>query len=107
MSQWSEIARAEESHSVADLIRLLWEPLKTRGFEFTVEQKEDGIQVYCTKCALYDLAREINGTDWMFYLNCGTDPYIVEGFNPKIKFQRAKTLMEGHECCDHYYEYQD
>jgi predicted ArsR family transcriptional regulator len=107
LNQWSQIAKGEKSHTAADIIRLLWEPLKTRGFEFTVEYKEDGIQVYCTKCALYDLAREINGTDWMFYLNCGTDPHIVEGFNSDIGFRRTKTLMEGHDCCDHFYAYPD
>jgi predicted ArsR family transcriptional regulator len=105
--KWSEIARDEEKHTIAELIRLLWEPLKTRGFEFTIRQKGNGIQVICTKCALYDLACEINGTDWMFYLKCGSDPYIVKGFNPKIMFRRTKTLMEGHDCCDHYYEFQD
>ena len=107
LAQWSRIAQGEESHTVDDLIRLLWEPLKTRGFEFAIERKEDGIQVYCTKCALYDLANEINGTEWMFHIKCGSDPYIVEGFNPKIKFRRTKTLMEGHDCCDQNYGYQD
>ena len=107
IARWSEIAEREESRTVADLIRLLWEPLKARGFEFSMEEKEDGIQVYCTKCALHDLAREIDGTDWMFYLKCASDPYIVQGFNPRILFRRTKTLMEGHDCCDHFYGYED
>jgi fumarate reductase iron-sulfur subunit len=107
LKKWSQIARNEESHTIADVIRLLWEPLKAKGFEFSFEQKGDGIQFCCTKCAHHDLAREIDGTDWMFYLKCYSDPYIVEGFNPKIKFRRTKTLMEGHDCCDHYYEYQE
>jgi len=106
-AKWSGIAQGEESNTVDDLIRLLWEPLKIRGFEFTIERQDDGIQVYCTKCALCDYANEINGTEWMFHIKCGSDPYIVEGFNPKIKFRRTKTLMEGHDCCDHYYGYKD
>ena len=107
IAKWSEIARGEESRTVADIIRLLWEPLRARGFEFSMEEKEDGIQVYCTKCALNDLAQEIDGTDWMFYLKCASDPYIVQGFNPRILFRRTKTLMEGHACCDHFYGYAD
>jgi hypothetical protein len=107
VKKWSEIAQHEKSCAIDDLIRILWEPLKARGFEFSIEQKGNGIQVYCTKCVHHELAREINGTDWMFYLKCATDPYIVKGFNSKIVFRRTKTLMQGHDCCDHYYEYQD
>jgi predicted ArsR family transcriptional regulator len=103
--QWQEIAQREQNHRVADLIRVLWEPTRTRGFEFTVEEHDDGVQIYCTRCALYDLAREINGTEWMFHLNCSTDPHIVDGFNSEIQFRRTKTLMQGDDCCDHFYGY--
>ncbi|MFW9789019.1 MAG: L-2-amino-thiazoline-4-carboxylic acid hydrolase, partial [Candidatus Thorarchaeota archaeon] len=34
---------------------------------------------------------------------CNEDEHIVAGFNPSIKFSRTKTLMEGHDCCDHCY----
>ena len=105
LEQWTEIARAEKSHTASDLVRLLWKPLATRGFEFDVEEIDEGIQIRCTKCALYDLAQEIDGTEWMFHLNCGTDPHIVEGFNPSIGFRRTKTLMQGDDCCDHFYAY--
>lgn len=105
--QWSGIAEAEANHSAADLVRLLWEPLATRGFEFTASESENGIQIRCTKCALVDLAQEIEGTEWMFHLNCGTDPHIVQGFNPEIQFRRTKTLMQGHDCCDHFYGHPD
>jgi predicted ArsR family transcriptional regulator len=107
IEKWREIAQREKSCTIDDLIRILWEPLIARGFEFSIEKKGSGIQFYCTKCAHHELAREINGTDWMFYLKCASDPYIVKGFNPKIVFHRTKTLMQGHDCCDHYYEFQE
>lgn len=103
--QWRELAQREEGHTAQDLVRVLWEPLSTQGFEFTVENRDDGIQIYCTRCPLYELAKEINGQEWMYYINCGTDPYIVQGFNPMIHFKRTKTLMQGHDCCDHFYGY--
>jgi len=34
---------------------------------------------------------------------CQNDFYIAEGFNSKIGLKRTKTLMEGHDCCDHFY----
>lgn len=102
---WRQIAQQEEHHSVDDLVRILWEPLKNQGFEYSIERREDGIQIYCTKCPICDLAQEISGQEWMVYLNCGTDPHIVQGFNPEIQFKRTKTLMQGHDCCDHFYGY--
>jgi hypothetical protein len=32
---WTEIARRETSHTIDDLIRLLWEPGRERGCEYT------------------------------------------------------------------------
>lgn len=41
------------------------------------------------------------------YIFCAGDPYIVEGFNPKMGFKRTKTLTLGDDCCDHFYYYKD
>jgi predicted ArsR family transcriptional regulator len=101
--QWAEIAAREGSNTIEDLIRVLWEPGRAQGFEFTVERREDGVQMWCTRCPLHDQAQEIGEPDWMYHLTCCTDPHIVAGFNPQIGFRRTKTLMEGHDCCDHFY----
>ena len=34
---------------------------------------------------------------------CWGDYAWAEGFNPKIKLIRDKTLMQGHDCCNHRY----
>jgi hypothetical protein len=34
---------------------------------------------------------------------CWGDYAWAEGFNPKIKLVRDKTLMQGHSCCNHRY----
>ena len=102
--EWSEIARSEKSNTVDDLVRILLEPLQNgHDFEFTLEKKDNGIQMHCTKCTHVDLAKELNNTEWLYHLICSGDLYIVEGFNPKMGFQRTKTLMEGYECCNHFY----
>ena len=49
------------------------------------------------------MAKEVGATDWGFEFFCKMDPPIIEGFNPNIQFRRTKTLMEGDECCNHYY----
>ncbi|HOJ76687.1 MAG TPA: L-2-amino-thiazoline-4-carboxylic acid hydrolase [Bacillota bacterium] len=101
--EWSNIAIQTGKNSIEDLISLLWEPLRAKGFEFTYEIKPDGVQFKCTKCPIYDLAIEINATEWLYHHTCCSDPHIVEGFNPKIGLRRTKTLMQGADCCDHFY----
>ena len=34
---------------------------------------------------------------------CHGDISGATAFNPKLKLERTKTLMEGHDCCDHKY----
>jgi hypothetical protein len=34
---------------------------------------------------------------------CYGDYFWPKGFNPKIKMVRSKTLMQGHDCCNHRY----
>ena len=107
-AEWAEIAREEGSNTIDDLVRILLEPLRDgQGFEFTLEERDGGVQMHCTQCSHVELAKEVDGREWLYYLVCGGDPYIVEGFNPKMGFQRTKTLMEGHDCCNHFYFMKD
>ena len=34
---------------------------------------------------------------------CWGDYAWAQGFNPKIRMVRDKTLMQGHACCNHRY----
>ncbi|HYH02282.1 MAG TPA: L-2-amino-thiazoline-4-carboxylic acid hydrolase, partial [Bacillota bacterium] len=101
--KWANIAKREGSNRIEDLIRLLWEPLRAEGLEYEVIEMPDGIKMRCTKCPACNIARELGTTTWAYHLICSNDPYIVEGFNPRIGFRRTKTLMEGFDCCDHFY----
>jgi hypothetical protein len=57
----------------------------------------------CTKCPAYEMAKDMNATEWLYHHICSIDEYVVSGFNPKIGFTRTKTLMQGDDYCDHYY----
>ena len=89
--------------NINDLINVLWEPLRNSGYIFETEEIENGMQIYCTRCPYANLYRELGGEDWGFQLFCAADAELVEQFNPNIKFERSKTLMEGHDCCNHRY----
>jgi predicted ArsR family transcriptional regulator len=100
---WVEIAARQPGRGIEDLIRLLWEPLGKAGFEFTSEKRSDGVQFRCTRCPHVAVARQLGAEDWMTLLLCGADFGMVAGFNPTMGFRRTQTLMEGHDCCDHFY----
>lgn len=97
------LSQAGGERSIDDLIALLWEPLRAQGYEFTVERQENGAQIRCTACPFATLYKNLGGAEWGYRLYCAADSNLVEGFNPEIGFKRTQTLMEGHNCCDHYY----
>jgi hypothetical protein len=97
-----ELARELGSNSIEDIIRSLWVSGIPLGLEYTSEEVEDGIQMKCTRCYIHDMAKELGLTDWAYLLFCVGDPYFMEGFNPDIGFTRTKSLMEGHDHCNHY-----
>lgn len=106
-SQWHNIAEEAGNNSIEALIKHLWEPLRASGFEYTMEETESGFQMNCTKCPGVDMAKRHGITEEVYCLSCESDPFIAEGFNPNIGFKRTKTLMQGHNCCDHFYYYKD
>lgn len=97
------LAQASEQRTIDDLIRLLWEPLRQQGYEFTIQHTAQGVQMTCTACPLAKLYRQLGGAEWGYHLYCAADAMLTEHFNPRVGFRRTTTLMEGHACCDHLY----
>jgi len=102
-----ELAQKTDKNTIEDLIATLWEPLREKRYEFTVEHQDDGVQIYCTSCPLANLYRFSGGAEWGYRLYCAADDPLVEAFNSHIGLKRTKTLMEGHDCCDHFYYIKD
>ncbi len=100
---WQKLGEQSEDNSMEAFIRLLWGPLEEAGFVYTREDKEDGVQMICTKCPIHEMAKEMNATDLMYHLICVTDECTATAFNPQIGFKRTKTLMQGDEYCNHFY----
>jgi predicted ArsR family transcriptional regulator len=100
---WQDIALDHGKNDIEGLKETLWTWVQEAGFEFTFTETDEGTQFHVTKCPLAEMAHELQATDWGYICYCADDPHIVAGFNPAIGFRRTKTLMEGHECCDHFY----
>jgi len=103
-AHWAGLVRTGGS-SLDDLLRLLWEPLPELGFELSSQRLDNGIQFCVTRCPHHELADHLGGNaaDWLLHLVCATDLYVAEAFDPPIRFQRTKTLMQGDDHCDHAY----
>jgi len=102
---WAEIGRTE-SHpgtEIRDFLRVLWEPLREEGFGFVPREANGNVELTVTKCPVYELAEKTGMHTWLYHLACATDFYSASAFSARIEFSRTKTLMEGHECCNHTY----
>jgi hypothetical protein len=62
----------------------------------------DQIEYNFTRCMYAEVFCELGEPDLGLIL-CATDKSWVESYNPKLKFQRTKVLMNGDEMCDHLY----
>ena len=55
-----------------------------------------------TRCMMADIYRSLGAEDIGIWI-CEGDGPAAAAFNPRIRFQRTKTLMEGDDCCDHVF----
>jgi len=100
------LAEQTGKNSIDDLVAMLWEPLRAKGYAFTMEKVDGGVKMNCTACPFATMYRAMGGAEWGYALYCAADEDLTKAFNPKIGFKRTQTLMEGHACCDHEYFYE-
>lgn len=98
-----DLADQSGKKSIEDLVNALWEPLRSKGYAFTMEAMDGGIQMNCTACPFASMYKALGGEEWGYALYCAADADLTKAFNPQIGFRRTRTLMEGHACCDHFY----
>ena len=65
-----------------------------------VEHTEKVLEKKYTECLFAKTFREANASDIGYAIHCYSDFGFVEGFNPKIRLIRTKTLMQGDDCCN-------
>jgi hypothetical protein len=68
-----------------------------------VDDTEKVLEWKFTECLFAKIFREANASDIGYATQCYGDYGFVEGFNPKIRLTFTKTLMQGHDCCNHRY----
>ena len=62
---------------------------------------------FITSCLTEIVFREADALDLGYACVCHADFGLPVGLNPKLKLIRTKTLMQGHDCCNHRYVWED
>jgi len=68
-----------------------------------VESSEDVCELRVTECLWAKTFRDAGAADLGLACICFPDYAAIEAFNPEFEMVRDKTLMEGHDCCNHRY----
>jgi len=67
-----------------------------------VISEPDRVGYNFTRCMYAEIFRELGEPDLGWVL-CARDEPWAKSYNPKIKFKRTKTLMEGSKVCNHIF----
>jgi len=98
---WKEIAETTGRSDPEYLFRLF----NDRVHDFEVVRKDPkALEVKVTRCIHEETFKRFNATDVGMRMICMGDYAVVEGFNPRIRFRRPKTLMAGDNCCHFIFE---
>ncbi len=65
-----------------------------------VEETDKAVQLKITECLWAKTFREAKASDIGYAVQCHRDYAWTPAFNPKMRFIRTKTLMQGHDCCN-------
>ena len=104
-SHFRKLAEEIGDNSIRTLVKIIFESNNEQATEYTMVETETGFQMNVTKCWPYKIAKRHGIMEQLFLTCCSCERFFVEGFNPNIGFKRTKTLMQGDECCDHFFYY--
>jgi len=68
-----------------------------------IEDNEKVFEMKITECLTEEIFREADACDLGYACVCHADFGLTEGMDLDIKLIRTKTLMQGHDCCNHKY----
>jgi hypothetical protein len=103
----AQVAKLLGGNSLEDFARSLSFWTREDALRIDVlEQSKTRYRFNVTRCRYAEMYKELGIPEFGVLLSCGRDSAMVEGFNPRIKFSRTRTIMEGADHCDFCYELQ-
>ena len=83
-------------------------PLTSHATDLTiVEETSTKLSAKITKCLYAKTFKEMNAMDLGYMICCKPDFATTKIINPKLNLTRTKTLMEGDECCNTTYTWEE
>jgi hypothetical protein len=98
-------AKRKSENSFKSYIDMFKQPEMTDTLSIKIIKDTDSaFEIKITECLSHEIYKA-EGFDGKFGYACVChgDFAWAEGYNPKIKLIRDKTLMQGHDCCNHKY----
>ena len=94
-----------EAKSVKDFLRPIEESeLFKNSLEYEYVELTDKVcQLKVKNCLWAKTFRSKDASDFGYACICHGDFSGAKAFNPKLRMERTKTLMQGHDCCNHRY----
>jgi hypothetical protein len=68
-----------------------------------IENSKKVLELKATECVIAEAYLKANAGEFGYAYNCWGDHCWQDGYNKKIKLIRDKTLMQGHDCCNFRY----
>lgn len=103
-----KLADAYSGNSLEVMLRIVqevWAKDETMKIE-NVSIDEHTLNFDVTRCRYAELYQKLGIQNLGHLMSCSRDFPFMDGFNPKIKLTRTKTIMEGHAICDFHYSKQ-
>jgi hypothetical protein len=100
------LAKKAGSNDMAAFTKSFRDPGSIYSRALTYEIVEDtpkAFEVKVSECLWAKTFRDAKAEDLGYILSCYGDYASAQGFNPKMRMIRTKTLMQGNDCCNHRY----
>ncbi len=72
-----------------------------------VEESDTVYEMKVSECLWWKIFKKHNATDIGYATVCHTDFSYARSVHPKLRLERSKSLMEGHNCCNHRWTFKD
>lgn len=79
----------------------------TRDGALQIEVKEQSDDVFAfnvTRCQYAEMYQRLGIPELGALLSCNRDAALIQGFNPRVEFNRTQTIMQGASFCDFRYQ---
>ncbi|MHA2179642.1 MAG: L-2-amino-thiazoline-4-carboxylic acid hydrolase [Candidatus Thorarchaeota archaeon] len=70
---------------------------------------ETNTELHCkySECLFAKTFRELGAEDLGLIIGCEADHIFIQTMNPNLRLERSKTLMEGHDQCNHTFSWEE